>query len=433
MKKNIIILTLILIFPTLLSAQQLTLDECIRIALENNRNIKQQKLSHQSRTIAYDQARADLLPGVNSSLGQNFNFGRSIGVDNTYKDANSSQTSFNLSGDVTLFDGLRMKHNIDARKADMLASEADIKTVEKEITMSVTTAYLQVLLNKELTKISQDQLQLTKVDLERRQQLVNSGKIAKGELYQLEAQQAKEEMNLVQNQNNTKLALLDLAQIMELEDFKNLDVVNPNYDSLLTQQPLTAQSVYESAVMNRPEITASQYRLQSSEKEVLMAKSGLYPTIGLGAGLGTGYYHMQNMPNRSFNEQFKNNMSSYIGFNITYPIFNKFRTRNAIKNAQISVENSKLEMDKVKIDLRKKIEQAYQSAISAESRWKAAQKSEIASREAYRFAEQKYETGRGNSFEVSQAKTNLAQVLGEQTQAKYEYAFRLKMLELLKN
>ena len=433
MKKHLIILTLAVLFPALLSAQQLTLDECIRIALENNRNVKQQKLNYQSRTIAYNQARADLLPSVNSSIGQNFNFGRSIGVDNTYQNSNSSQTSFNLNGEVTLFDGLRMKHNIDARKADMLASEADVKTMEKEIEMSVTTAYLQVLLNKELTKISKEQILLTKNNLERRKELANSGKIAQGELYEQEAQLAKEELNLVQNENNTKLALLDLAQIMELEDFKNLDVVSPSTDNLLNEKPLTAQSVYESALMNRPEITASQYRLESSENEVLMAKSALFPTIGLGAGVGTGYYYLRNMPNRSFNEQFKNNMSTFIGFNISYPIFNKFRTRNAIKNAQISVENSKLEMDKVKIDLRKKIEQAYQSALSAESRWRASQKSEIASKEAYRFAEKKYETGRGNSFEVSQAKTNLGQVLGEQAQAKYEYAFRLKMLELLKN
>lgn len=417
-----------------LSAQkQFTLQECIEIALENNRNIKQQELDKQRTEIAYSQARSDLLPNLNASAGQNFIFGRSIGYDNVYQNTNSSQTSFNIGSNVTLFDGLRMKYNIDARKAQMYISEADLEKIQDDIVMSVSTAFLQVLMNKELLQIANDQIELSRANMKRLTELVNSGKMARGELYELEAQQAKEEFNQIQADNNLKLSLLDLAQIMELEEFKNFDIIVPE-GILVDEDILLAPSIiYESALFARPEIRGAKYRVESSEKEIMIAKSAYYPTLNFGASMGSGYYNMSANENKSFGTQLKNNRSTSLGFSLNIPIFNRFQVRNSVKNAQISLEYSRLEMDKTKVALRKKIEQAYYNATGAESRWGAAQKSEIASQEAYRFAEQKYENGRATSFELSQAKSNLAKVLSDKTQAKYEYMFRLKILELLKN
>lgn len=413
--------------------QQYTLQECIEIALENNRNIKQQELNKEQKEIAYSQARTDLLPNLNASAGQNFVFGRSIGYDNVYQNTNSSQTSFNIGSNITLFDGLRMKYNIDARKAEMFISEADLQKIQDDIVMSVSTAFMQVLMNKELLQISNELIELTQTNLQRLNELVNSGKVARGELYEIEAQQAKEEFNQIQAENNLKLSLLDLAQIMEIENFENFDVVVPN-DILVDEDILLSpNTIYEAALIVRPEIRGAQYRVESSQKEIMIAKSAYYPSLSFGASMGSGYYNMNGRDNASFGTQLKNNRSTSLGFSLSIPIFNKFQVRNRVKSAQLALENSRIEVDKTKIALRKKIEQAYYNAIGAESRWEAAQKSEVASKEAYRFAEQKYENGRGTSYELSQAKSNLANVLSDQAQAKYEYVFRLKILELLKN
>jgi outer membrane protein len=426
---------LLFCFASVVSAQQkLTLEQCIDIALENNRNVKQQELTKQSREVAYSQARADLLPNLNASAGQNFVFGRSIGLDNTYQNTNSSQTSFSLGSDITLFDGLRMKHNIDARRADVSASQADLDKIREDIIMSVSTAFLQVLLNKELVQISEDQIELTNANIIQRNELIKSGKMAEGEIYELEAQKAKEELNRVQAESNLKLALLDLAQIMEMENVSDLDITAPSAEKLISESILfPSDVVYQNALINRPEISGANFRLESAQKEVLISKSQLYPTLTFGANVGTGYYHMSNRTNDSFSSQMRNNMSNSVGFSLRIPIFNRFQVRNGIRTAQIALENNRLEMDKTKLDLRKRIEQAYYNALGANSRWEAAKKSEIASREAYRFAEQKFENGRANSYELFQAKNNLTQVLGEMAQAKYEYAFRLKILELLKD
>ncbi len=437
MQIKIIVTSLLLTCGTLfgISAQrQYTLMDCIDIALENNRNIKQQELNRHQREIAYSQARADLLPNLNASIGQNFVFGRSIGLDNVYENTNSSQSSFSLGANITLFDGLRMKYNIDARKADMHASEADLEKMRDDIIMSVSSAFLQALLNRELLQIAETQLETTQADLARRTELVKSGKMAQGELFEQEAQLAKEELNRVRAVSNYKLALLDLAQIMELDEFDDFDVVAPPADSLISESSLlTSKAVYESALQNRPIIRSMQYRIESSEKEKLMAKAQLYPSLSFGANIGTGYYNMSGRDNSPFNTQFRNNMSNSLGFNLRIPIFNKFQVKNNIQSAELAIMNTRIEMDKTKLELRKQIEQAYYNALGAKSRWEAAQKSVEASNEAYRFTEEKHRNGRANTYELTLAKNNQTQALAEEAQAKYEYAFRLKILELLKD
>jgi len=348
-----IVIALLLTISLTGMAQQYTLEECIEIALQNNRTIKQQELSREQSKIAYTQARNDLLPSLNAQAGQNFIFGRSIGLDNTYQNTNSAQTSFGIGADITLFDGLRMKHNIDAKRADLSAAEADVERFKDDIEMSVATAFLQVLLQKELLEIAKEQLALTDENISRRNELIQSGKMAQGEIYELEAQRAREEQNKVQAESNLKLALLDLAQIMELDDFSNFDVFAPPVEQIINNELLLSPTeVYQQALLVRPEIRASEYRLKSSEKGVLVAKSQLYPTLSFGANLGTGYYKMSERPNDPFNSQFRNNMSNALGFSLRIPIFNRFQTRNNIRTAELAVENNRIEIDKVKIELQ---------------------------------------------------------------------------------
>ena len=434
MKTKYIIITALLLAATQLPAQRLwTLEQCIDTALTHNRNIKQQQLSYKSKEIAYAQAKANLLPNLNASAGQNFNFGRSLGADNTYISSNSATSSFGISSDLTLFDGLKMKYNIEAKKADLLASGADWLKVEKDIILNVSTVFLQVLQNKELLQNAANQLDLTRKNMTQRKELIQAGKLAEGEIYELQAQEAKEEFSLVQAENNLQLSKLDLSQVMDLEDFKDLDVVVPVNLMENELALLSAEEVYNSAVQSRPELKAAEFRLRSSEKNIAIAKADYLPSLGLGAQIGTGYYNMSRLPvNEAFGDQISNNLSTALGFRLSIPVFNRFEVKNRVKSAKLEVENSKIEIEKTKIDLRKSIQQAYFNAIAAKNRWESSQKSVRANEEAFRFASQKFESGRANQYEVNIAKNNLAQSISEQTQAKYEYVFRIKLLELMR-
>lgn len=428
MRTKIYIILGALLATSFMSAQKpWTLQQCVDTALANNRNVKQQALTKQTKEIAYIQARQNLLPNLNGQVSQNYKFGNS--VSQFLSDKNS--TTIGLSSDLTLFNGLKMKYNIDARKADMYASDADLEKIKQDITMSVAAGFLQILLNKELLQIATNQLELTETKIEQRKGLVAAGKMAEGEMYDLLAQEAKEEQSRIQAENTLKLSLLDLAQILELDHFENLDIVAPENLSESDLQLLSADAVYESAITHRAEIKGAEYRLKSSENTVLVNRADFYPKLNLNAQSGTGYYNFGN-PDLTFGKQFSDNFMTIIGLNLQIPIFNKFDVRNRVRTAQIGVQSNMLNVNNAKLELKKSIQQAYYNALGAKSRWDAALKSEIASREAYRFTNQKFEAGRATLYELYQAKSNLTQVLSEQAQAKYDYFFRMKMLELLK-
>lgn len=433
--KTKIITAIILFFCMLqISAQnRWTLPECIDTALANNRNIKKQKLNYKSGEISYNQAKANRLPNLNASLGQNFNFGRSLAADNTYQNSNSQNTSFSLSSGVTLFNGFRMKNTIEARQAELLAAGADVQKIEKDIILNVSGVFLQVLQNKEMLRNAENQLNITRENIARRKELIEAGKLAEGEIFEIQAQEAKEELARVQAENQLKLSLLDLSQVLELDHFEDIDVAVP--ENLLENELalLSADEVYRSALDNRPEIKSAQHRLESSLKSVEIANAGKLPSLSMGAQWGSGYYNMSNLPNNaSFGKQFSNNMSTGIGLNLSIPIFNRYEVKNQVESAKLNVESSKIDIENTKIELRKTIQQAYYNALAAKNRWDSSRKSVKANEESYRFASQKYEVGRANQYELNLAKTNLSQSISEETQAKYEYVFRMKILELMK-
>ena len=433
--KTKIITAIILFFCVLqISAQnRWTLPECIDTALTNNRNIKKQKLNYKSGEISYNQAKANRLPNLNASLGQNFNFGRSLAADNTYQNSNSQNTSFSLSSGVTLFNGFRMKNTIEARQAELLAAGADVQKIEKDIILNVSGVFLQVLQNKEMLRNAENQLNITRENIARRKELIEAGKLAEGEIFEIQAQEAKEELARVQAENQLKLSLLDLSQVLELDHFEDIDVAVP--ENLLENELalLSADEVYSSALDNRPEIKSAQHRLESSLKSVEIANAGKLPSLSMGAQWGSGYYNMSNLPNNaSFGKQFSNNMSTGIGLNLSIPIFNRYEVKNQVESAKLNVESSKIDIENTKIELRKTIQQAYYNALAAKNRWDSSRKSVKANEESYRFASQKYEVGRANQYELNLAKTNLSQSISEETQAKYEYVFRMKILELMK-
>jgi outer membrane protein len=314
-----------------------------------------------------------------------------------------------------------MKYEIDSKMAQLKLSEANLQKIREDIVLSVSSAFLQVLLNKELLQISNDQLKLTESRLEQQKSLVDAGKLAEGELFELYSQLAKEELTRTQAANTLKLSLLDLAQILELSDFERLDITVPADLVENELQLLSADAVFASAIKTRPEIKSAELQLVNSEKNIQIAKSFYFPTLSFGANVGGGYYNQVSTP-----------LSTSLGFNLSVPIFNKFQVKNQVRSAQIDVKSNQLNVENAKLELRKTVQQAYFNAVAAKAKWDASVKSVTSSTEAYRFANQKYEGGRANVYELYQAKNNLARAQSEVAQSKYEYVFRLKILELLK-
>lgn len=416
-----------LLFAIGMEAAPYTLQQCIDTALVNNLSVRQQANRLASQRLAYKQSKANISPSVYGDIGQSWGFGRSTGADNISRIQNSSQTSFNLSANLMLFDGLAMKFNIDEAAANMQASEADLQAQQLQIKMNVTTMFLQVLLCRQLTETAATQLADTQAKLQRDSALVAAQRLAAGELYTLQAQVAKEQLALVQQQNELRLALLDLAQAIDIQDVASFDIVVSDADTLLLL-PLSAQEVYDAALTYRPEIAALEYAIAAQEAALKSAKAAYSPTLSAGASVGSGYYNMQGSDNLPFAEQMNENFTASVGLNLSVPLYDRMQTTTRMRQQRLAVDNAKLQLAQQKQDLRKEIDQAYYNALSAQLEEQSATEAERSAAEALRYAEQKQEAGRASAYEYREAKNTYAQALATRLQARYNLLFRIRIL-----
>ena len=427
MRFRFLILSCVLLFTIGLEAVPYTLQQCIDTALVNNLSVRQQANRLASQRLAYKQSKANISPELYGNIGQSWGFGRSNGADNISRIQNSSHTSFNLSANLMLFDGLAMKFNIDEAAANMQASEADLQAQQLQIKMNVTTMFLQVLLCRQLTETAATQLADTQAKWQRDSALVAAQRLAAGELYTLQAQVAKEQLALVQQQNELRLALLDLAQAIDIQDMASFDIAVSDADTLLLL-PLSAQEVYDAALTYRPEITALEYTIAAQEAALKSAKAAYSPTLSAGASVGSGYYNMQGSDNLPFAEQMNENFTASVGLNLSVPLYDRMQTTTRMRQQRLAVDNAKLQLAQQKQTLRKEIDQAYYNALSAQLEEQSAMEAERSAAEALRYAEQKQEAGRASAYEYREAKNTYAQALATRLQARYNLLFRIRIL-----
>ncbi len=427
MKKTICYIVICLCLSPYLLAEQYTLEQCINTALQNNLQVRTQENDVQAQRLMYNQARQNLLPSVSGYASQSWSWGRSTGVDNISRTQNIANTGLGLNANIVLFDGLAMKYNIDKAKSQVDKSEATLNKIRLDISMNITAIYLQVLLNKELEQVAQQQLDDTHSKVERAQALVDADRLAQGELYTLQAQASKEENSLIQARNSTKLSLLDLAQAMELPFSDDFDITYSTLDFSLLAIP-DNNEVYQKALNNRPEIKAAMYEIEAQKIALKSTKSAYSPVLSLGAGVNTGYYHLYGASNASFGKQLGDNLSTNVGLNLTIPVFDRMQTPNSVKRQELAVSGAQLQLEQAKQDLRKQIDQAYYNAVAAQSQQVSAEKALQSAREAFRYTEQKYEAGRSSTYEYFDAKQTLLKAQSEELQAKYNRIFKLKIL-----
>jgi len=424
------IISIYLILSGSAMAQTWSLQQCIDYAIENNITVKQQTLNVNYQGNVLKQSKYDLIPSLNGGFDEDFSFGRSIGLDNAYHDQNSFNSSYYLSSSVTLYNGFTKQNTIKKNSIDLQIALSDLESTKDNIMLNITSAYLEILFNKELVETSKKQIEVTKLQLENNNKQVEAGKMAKGKLFETEAQLANEELDLTNYENNLSLSLLNLMQIMELPVDKTFDVIIPVFDTVsLINAVSDPDNVYNKALTERPEIKSKELSVQSAEKEALIAKGMLYPTVSAGASLYNNYYHVFGEDNTSFNDQVKNNGIKQVGLSVTIPIFNGLSARTNYNNAKISIENNKHELQKQKNDLRKEIEQVHQNAIASMKRFYSSQKAVKSSEEAFRYIEEKFNLGIVTPLEYNEAKNQLTEAQSSFIQAKYEYIFRIKILD----
>ena len=431
-----IILSLGIICSSAAQAQTpMTLEQCVNYAIENNISIKQQALNVNYMENQHVQSKLDRVPSVNGSIGESMNFGKTYDYygDGSVINERSVTTSFGLYADVVLFNSLAKNNTIKKRNVQLQEATKDLEKAKDDISLAVASAYLQILFNKELVASSKAQLVVTKQQIEYNQKQVDAGNMAKGKLYETEALAASEELTLTNYENQLQISLLDLAQLLEITFTEGFDIVVPEIDeSILAVGLLNVNDVYSKAIIERPEVASKELALQGAEYDKKIAEAQLYPNLSAFYDFGTSYNNKFVDSTRAvmnFSDQLDFRMANTVGLTLRIPIFNGYRAKTGVKNARINIENSRYELQLVKNNLRKEIQQVHANAVAAMKRFYASEKAVNSSTEAFRYVEEKFNLGIVTPLEYNDSKSKLTNAQSSFIQAKYEYIFKVKILD----
>lgn len=460
-KKILALPVLLLLALTAMCQKTWSLEDCITHALNNNVQIKLQQINTLISKQQYNQSIASLFPSVNGSATHVYNNGKTVDMyTNQFATEMVQSNNFYLSSNVLLFNGLMMLNTMKQKQLDFLASKYDLEKVKNDISLTIATAYLQVLYSLEMLEVAKSQLDVTRLQTERTQKLYEAGSVARGTLLTIEAQQAQDELQMVNAGNQLDLAYLTLSQLLDLETTDGFAIEQPSVAlpdaSVLVQQ---FEAVYARALEVQPDVKSAELRMLSARKGLSAARGRMSPAITLSGSLGTGYSgasrevgditlegydvigfttsgesvygprYSYTYENVKFWDQIDRNLNSSFGLSLSIPIFNQLQTYTLINTSKLSLSSAELQLQNTKDQLYKTIQQAWADARAALNRYQASVKSVEALSEAFTYTEQKFNVGMVTSLDFNDAKNNLTRARSEMLQAKYEYVFRIKVLD----
>ncbi|MFD0931730.1 TolC family protein [Psychroflexus salinarum] len=470
--KSFTLVTIVLCLGLQVQAQdtsipsQWTLEACVRYAMDNNISIKQSRLNQENADISRSEAIGNYLPSLNGSISNSWNSGLTQNVTTGILE---NQTVRNLSANatvgLTLFDGLRNLRTFQKAKLEQLASQYSLQLMKDDIALFVANAYLQILVNKQQLAVLIEQNNVTKDQIELTRKTVEIGTAPEGDLLEIEATDADEEQQIIVAENNLRISKINLAQTLLLENYQNFDIADEEYDVPLTDiLSNTPEEIVARAKQERYEVKVAEQDLEIAEKDIEIARSQLYPTLNgfvnyntresdrgrtVGGGIdpneptreigiveATGQtvvapnFRVETAGPSSFFDQLSRNDGYTYGVQLNVPIFNGFTTRNQIKRAEVAAKRAEFQLDQTELDLEANVYQAYVDAQGSAKAYEAAIKAVESQELAFEYAQQRFEVGVSNAFELSQSKFRLTNAQNRLINAKYDYIFNLKVLEL---
>lgn len=462
MKKSLFIVLSLAWFYSIQAQTTWSLQKCIEHAFQNNISIKQADINSMIANNNYLQSKLNLLPSISGDASLNLNFGNSVNPT-TYEFTNTAtnSNSYNLNASLTLFSGLQQFNNIKQNQFNSKASEENKKNTQNNIALTISQYYLQILQNYELLDVAKKQLEQSKQQLSKTDAQIASGSAPAGNRFQSEAQIANDELRIVNAQNAVDISKLLLKLILQLNPEQSFEIEIPTLqDDFTFDENLTADKIYSFATTQQPVIKSAEWRLKSSLSSLSMSKGAFSPTLSAYASLRTNYFNQQKTytqgsnikftpigytentlekviqpsyeiisTNTPYANQLKQNLSEGVGLSLSVPIFNKWNRVTNMNNAKLNVLNAELSLESTKNQLKQDIYQAFANYQSAKKSFEANQKNLTSLEKTYEFSKERFNVGALSQIDLSVIQNNLSVAKSEYTRSKYDYLFKIKILE----
>jgi len=443
-----------------------TLRELIDQAIANNLTVKRSTYGVETSQVNLLQSKMTMLPTLNANGSYGLNWGRTIDpTTNNFTENKIENSNLSTSSSLLLWNGFRLFYNLKQSNIDLDAANEDLMKARNDVILNVITLYLNVVFNKELLAVAQFQVQSTQEQLDRTKKLSDAGSVPIGDVLNLDAQLATNELNVIQRENALSISLLQLKQALQLPASNPMDVEIPQVNvedvSLLNK---SAEEIFDIAMTAMPEIKGAELRRVSADYGFRSSRGNLYPRISINGSLSTvysdqrqqffadggstttsrqiGYVQGSNSPVFTdvttptgqfmvpgIMDQYNDNRGRSLGLNIQIPLFNGFSTRSNMQRAAINRELANITLIETKNTLRQTVETAYNNAIAAIKTYTSTNKQVQARDEAFRMTQQRYNLGAVNFVDYQIAQNNLFQAQSDLLRAKYDFIFRTKVLD----
>lgn len=466
--KTSAVFSVFLLAATTVAAQETwSLERCILHARDHNITIKQAQASVRTALLSERQAKASRLPSVSASFDAGEQFGRTIDrTTNTFSVEANGYNSIGLRAGAQVFAGGQIHHAVKQAAWDLRASEADAEQTMNSLALQTAQAYLTILLTEEQLKSAERRISQTQEQLKVTQKLIEAGTLPLADKYTIEAQIARDEQAAVTVQNNLDIAYLNLKQFLQLEPDFDLRIERPAVTVPADARPdeLTLSPLYALATTTQPNIRAAGFRMKSAAEGIEIAKSAYFPTVSVFANMSSNYstqfpdfnratftgtelgnvevYQIagQDVPVRRYNatfdvptlryfDQIDQNFGQGLGVSINIPIYQNGRTRLSVERARLALLNSEMQNTQTQQQLKNDIQTAIANARAGRKQLEAAQKTFTAMQTAFQNMEKRHAIGAVNSFDLTTARNNLNTSENDLIVAKYDYLFRLKILD----
>ena len=407
-----------------------TLQECVDYALENNISVKQTELDKNLAVEDVKTAKGSFLPNLNGSASHNYNFGSSIGAQGGRISADFQSNNFGLNSSVIVFNGFANVHTLKQSQIGVKAQEAALAKMKNDISLNVVNGYLQVLFAKEQLKVAESQVDISKEQVARIAELVDAGASAEGDLFNVKSTLATDNQSLVVAENSLSIAELQLAQLLQLSE-STIEIQDISID--VGDETILGKNVseiYNHANESFPEIKLAELNIEIAAQAIKISRANFYPTLSFNAGMSTVYQHRQGSTDFiTFSDQLDQNLGKSFGLSLSVPIFNRFQFRTGVNRSKINFQKNEYFLESERLNLRSTIQTAYTDAQASSKSYDAAAISVESQTKAFDYAEERYKAGAINSFDFNQTKNNLVNAQSQLIRSKYDYVFKLKVLE----
>lgn len=405
-------------------SEEWTLSKCFDYALQQNISVQKSKITLEQCRVSTEQARGQWQPSVSFSTSHNLSNSpfAEVGYANNYSG------NYNLGASWTVFNGFRRKYNIEQQELQETIQETSLKSTEEDIKIAVLTGYLQILYAKENVKIRKNSLETSNEQLNRYKQLYEAGSVSMSDLSQIESQHVSELYQLTVAENQLAENLLQLKQLLRLDLSEDVDVYVPEFTQEEVMVDLgNKDSIYEAALLSRPEIANAKLNEQMADLQIKSAKSGYYPSVNLSAGVGTGH---RNHVDLSGGDQLKENFSENVGLSLNYAIADNRERKSTLKKAKLNRTLVGWETENLKDDLKKTIENAYLDAKAAQLNYMASKSNEQAAESTYELTKEKFSLGMKSPFEMLSERNDLLNAQQQTLQSKYTAILNIQVLNI---